>query len=80
MNSWECRALLETAVIIASVTPEEHKRLGGIYTHFKALYGRMLKAPLSRLPSLGRRRYRAKKIALQPTSDRTVRFRRAVRA
>ena len=44
MNPSECRALLETAVIIASVTPTEHRRLGGIYTHHKDLYRRMLRA------------------------------------
>jgi len=35
MNPSDCRALLETGVVIASVTPEEHRRLGGIYTHTK---------------------------------------------
>ena len=68
MNSSECRALLETAVIIASVTPAEHRRLGGIYTHHEDLYGRMLKAQVSRLPRRGMERYSATGIALQPTS------------
>ena len=31
-----------TAVIIASVTTEEHKRVGGIFTHFEELYGRVV--------------------------------------
>ena len=68
MNPSECRALLETAVIIASVTPGEHRRLGGIYTHHQDLYRRMLKAHVSRLPRRGVERYSATGIALQPTS------------
>ena len=68
MNPSECRALLETAVIIASVTPAEHRRLGGIYTHHADLYRRMLKAHVSRLPRRGMERYSATGIALQPTS------------
>jgi hypothetical protein len=31
----------------------EHKRLGGIYTHHRSLYGRMLACPIDELPSLG---------------------------
>jgi hypothetical protein len=68
-NPGECRALLETAVIIASVRPEEPKQLGGIFTHHPDLYRRMLEAPVSQLPSLGRELYSAAKIALQPTSE-----------
>jgi hypothetical protein len=68
MNPSESRALLETAVIIASVTPAEHRRLGGIYTHHADLYRRMLKAHISRLPRRGMERYSATGIALQPTS------------
>ena len=68
MNPSECRALLEKAVIIASVTPEEHWRLGGIWTHHEDLYRRMLKAHVSRLPRRGMERYSATGIALQPTS------------
>jgi hypothetical protein len=68
MNPSECRALLETAVIIASVTPTEHRRLGGIYTHHEDLYRRMLKAHVSRLPRRGMERYSATGISLQSTS------------
>jgi hypothetical protein len=68
MNPSECRELLETAVIIADVTPAEHVQLGGIYTHHQNLYGRMLKAPVSQLPSLGWERYTAKKIEVKQTS------------
>ena len=68
MNPSECRVLLETAVIIASVTPTEHRRLGGIYTHHEDLYRRMLKAQVSRLPRRGMERYSATGIELQPTS------------
>lgn len=68
MNPSECRALLEKSVIIASVTQEEHLRLGGIWTHHEDLYRRMLKAHVSRLPRRGMERYIATGIALQPRS------------
>lgn len=69
MDPTECRALLERAVIIASVTSEEHGRLGGIFTHHEDLYRRMLKAHVSRLLRRGMERYSATGIALQPTSN-----------
>jgi hypothetical protein len=69
MNPSDCRALLETGVVIASVTPEEHRRLGGIYTHHEDLYRRMLRAHVSRLPRRGMERYSATGIELQPTSQ-----------
>jgi hypothetical protein len=68
MEPSECRALLDTAVIIASVTPREHQRLGGIYTHHEDLYRRMLAADVSQLPMLGEERYFNSGIKLQPTS------------
>jgi hypothetical protein len=68
MNPSECRALLKTAVIIAGVTPAEHRRLGGIHTHREDLYRRMLKAHVSRLAGRGVERYSATGIALHPTS------------
>jgi hypothetical protein len=68
MNPSECRALLERAVVIASVTPAEHRRLGGIWTHHAHLYRRMLKAHVSRLPRRGMERYSATGITLQPMS------------
>src|SRR5215472_7901258 len=48
MNPSECRALLDRAVIIASVTPEEHQKLGGIFTKHEELYRRMLAPDISR--------------------------------
>lgn len=66
MNPDECRPLLEKAVILASVTTAEHRRLGGIWTHHQELYGRMLKAHLSRLPRRGMERYSAMGIELEP--------------
>ena len=65
MNPSECRALLEEAVIIASVTPEEHRRLGHIYIHHRDLCGRMLKAHGSGEPKRRMERYSATGIALQ---------------
>jgi hypothetical protein len=47
MNPAECRPLLEKAVILASITPAEHRHLGGIWTHHEDLYGRMLNACLA---------------------------------
>jgi len=69
MNPSECRALLDTAVIIASVTPAEHQSLGGIFTHHEELYNRMLAADVSQLPSLGQERYLNSKVKIQPTSE-----------
>jgi hypothetical protein len=67
MNPAECRALLETAVVIASVTEAEHRRLGGIYKDTPDLYRRMLKGSVARLPKRGMERYTVTGIALQPT-------------
>ncbi len=68
MDPTECQELLETAVVIARVTPAEHRELGGIFTHTQELYGRMLKAPVSELPDLGWERYPGTSITVQPTS------------
>jgi hypothetical protein len=65
MNPSQCRELLETAVIIARFTPEEHRRLGGIWTHHADLYRRMLTAQVSRLPRRGMERYKATGIVLR---------------
>jgi hypothetical protein len=70
MNPSECRALLERAVIIATVTPEEHRKLGPLIRYADP-YGRMHKAHVSRLGQRGLDRYRAKGITLKPTSSRT---------
>jgi hypothetical protein len=67
MNPTECQELLETAVVIARITSAEHRELGGIFMQHAELYGRMLKAPVSELPDLGRERYRGTSITLQPT-------------
>jgi hypothetical protein len=67
MNPTECGPLLEKAVIIASVTPAEHRKLGGIYSHHEDLYRRMLKAHVSRLPKRGMERYLDSGIRLHPT-------------
>ena len=73
MNPSECRVLLDTAVILATITPEEHRKLGGIFTHFEELYGRMLVADVLQLPELGHERYFIKKIKLQPMFRRSGR-------
>lgn len=61
----QCRDLLAEAVVLAVVTREEHKTLGGIFTHHRDLYAEMLKAPVPDLPALGRKRYRRSGIKLQ---------------
>jgi len=66
MNPDECRVLFDTAVIIASVTPVEHRKLGGIYTHHEELYRRMLPADVSRLPGLGNQRYLDSGVKIRP--------------
>jgi hypothetical protein len=67
MNPGECRALLEKAVIIASVTPEEHGKLGPLIRQ-RDLYARMHSAHVSRLGQRGLDRYRTKGITLKRTS------------
>jgi len=68
MNPSECGALLAKAVIIASVTPTEHRRLGHLYIDHEDLYRRMLKGHVSRLHRRGIERYSATGVELQPTS------------
>jgi hypothetical protein len=68
MNPSECQELLEKAVVIARITPAEHRKMGGMFK-VPGLYGRMYKASVSELPELGRERYRAEGIAVQPTSQ-----------
>ena len=67
MDPTECRALLERAVIIASVTEAEHRQLGGIWARHQDLYRRMLKGQVSRLPKRGMERYTTAGITLQST-------------
>jgi hypothetical protein len=62
----ECRALLGKAVVIAHVTPAEHKQL--VLSYKDPLYDRMLKAHVSRLRQRGLDRYRAMGIELVETS------------
>jgi hypothetical protein len=66
-NRTECEELLKTAVVIALITPAEHRKLGGMFK-VPGLYGRMLEAPVSELPDLGMERYRAEGIELHPMS------------
>ena len=69
MDPDECADLLGRAIVLARIRKDEHRRLGGIYTHYDGLYGRMLRASVGRLPSLGRERYRrwGIELARQPT-------------
>lgn len=67
MDPTECEELLRTAVVIAHITPAEHRKLGGMFK-VPGLYGRMYEASVSELPDLGWERYRAEGIAVQPVS------------
>jgi len=58
MNPVECRALLESAVVLAEVSGDEHRALGGIYANHPDLYAEMLITPVSDLPDLGLQRYK----------------------
>jgi hypothetical protein len=66
-----CATLLRRAILLARISKDEHRTLGGIYTHYKDLdlYGRMLRAAVGRLPSLGREHYRkcGIELAREPT-------------
>jgi hypothetical protein len=64
MKSADCADLLTRAIVLARITKDEHHGLGGIYTDHEDLYDRMLRAPVGRLPSLGRKRYRDSEIEL----------------
>ena len=66
MDPDECADLLRRAIVLARIRKDEHRRLGGIYTHHKDLYERMLGAAVGRLPSLGRERYRRCDVELAP--------------
>jgi hypothetical protein len=68
MEPSECEALFNKAIVIARVTPTEHLKLGGIYTHHKELYGRMLTAQVARLYRRGLERYDAMGIELVEAS------------
>ena len=67
VNPSGCRALLETAVVIASVT-QAHRLLGGSYTHHEDLYRRMLKGACLAAAQARDGAVHATGIALQPTS------------
>lgn len=62
MRPNQIRGLLATAVVLAYVTPEDHKALGGIYLNHRELYEAMLDCPVADLPHLGWQRYRRSKI------------------
>jgi hypothetical protein len=60
--------LLQEAVVLARITEAEHHALGGIYAHHPGIYEKMLAAKVSRLPSLGLRRYKRTGIELLPAN------------
>jgi hypothetical protein len=64
MRPQDAPELLERALVLARISKSEHSVLGGVYTN-PTLYARMLTAPIDRLPSLGRQRYRMAGIVLR---------------
>ena len=64
MDPAECERLLTQAVVLARITKQQHRALGGIFLHHEALYGRLLTAHLSDLAALGRQCYGVPKISL----------------
>jgi hypothetical protein len=68
MHPDECAVLLQEAVVLARITKAEHQALGGIYAHHSGIYEKMLAAKVSRLPSLGLRRYKRTGIELLPAN------------
>ena len=68
MNPTGCPERLEMAVVVAHITTKEHRKPGDIFTRHPMLCRRMLEAPVSELPHLGRSGRRGTSIRLQPTS------------
>ena len=62
MHPRQAKSLLQQAVVLALVTPEDHRLLGGIYTHHRDLYERMLSCPMGELVPLGWKRYQRSKL------------------
>ena len=66
----QCRALLEKAVVIAFVTPEEHRQLGGIWTHHPEVYAQMLtRQRYAGLRKLGIQRYNDRGVELMAAAS-----------
>lgn len=65
MRPQDAPELLERALVLARISKLEHSLLGGLSTHHPKLYTRMLTAPIDKLASLGRQRYRAVGITLR---------------
>lgn len=59
-------AILGHGVVLARVTGDEHRRLGGIYVDHREVYAKLLRAKPRRLEEVGLERYAAAKIRLGP--------------
>lgn len=70
MNPSSCEALLQQSIVLARITNQEHRRLGGIYQDHRDLYARMLTCGLEDLAALGMIRYEAKGIGLEKAVHR----------
>jgi hypothetical protein len=68
MQPADAERLLNECVVIAHVTPQEHKRLAGFYRRdpeYQGPYPEMLTAPIEQLVELGQQRYIRRGLALR---------------
>jgi len=65
MNPDETREILD-AVVLAEISAEEHKQLGGIWKHHEDIYAAMLQCPPGDLANLGLKRYVRSGVQVQP--------------
>jgi hypothetical protein len=68
MRPADAERLLNECVVIAHVTPQEHKRLAGFYRQdpeYQWLYPAMLTAPIEQLVGLGHQRYLRRGLSLR---------------
>jgi hypothetical protein len=68
MQPADAERLLNECVVIAHVTPQEHKRLASFYRQdpeYQGLYPEMLTAPIENLVDLGHQRYIRRGIKLR---------------
>ena len=68
MRPGDAERLLNECVVIAHVTPQEHKRLSALYrqdARYQGLYPTMLTAPIEQLVALGHERYARRGLELR---------------
>lgn len=65
MNPAECEALLQESIVIARITKDEHRKLGGIWADHPEVYARLLTAPVGELHTIGLERYSNKGVKVE---------------